>query len=148
MAPQVNWQKIMQEVSKLSDVDHLKTEVKRISQELRKFDINEYLSPTAKRRLKVVEQRYQNISKTINRTQRQVDREVNRMIRNLKARRAVAEKTLKTVKAKAQRKRLEKVSADLRGRITKKKASATKKRRPQTTAKKKTRKKTTTSSRA
>ena len=116
---QVNWTKLKAELNKYADLENLKGEVHRLSQELRKFDINAHLSPSAKVRLKTVETKYHEISKTLNRTQRQVDREVNRVLRNLKTQRARAEKGLTMVKAAAieQRRKLEKASADIKARV-------------------------------
>lgn len=118
---QVNWTKLKAELNKYADLETLKGEVHRLSQELRKFDINAHLSPTAKGRLKTVETKYHEISKTLNRTQRQVDREVNRVLRNLKTQRARAEKGLTLVKAAAleQRRKLEKASAKIKSRVFK-----------------------------
>jgi hypothetical protein len=121
VAPQVNWSKLLNELNKIADVERLKTEVRRIGQEIRKFDINAHLSPTARERLKTVEGKYHEITKTLSRTQRQVDREFNRVLRNLKTQKNKAEKGLEVVKAAArtQKRRLEKASADIRERVLK-----------------------------
>lgn len=137
---QVNWAKVKAELNKYADLERLKGEVHRLSQELRKFDINAHLSPSAQERLKTVETKYHEISKTLNRTQRQVDREVNRVLRNLKSQRARAEKGLNTVKAAAlqQRKKLEKASADLKAKVLgpnkKKRKSGTRKKTAKATS--------------
>ena len=119
MAPQVNWSKLKAELNKITDIDRLKSEVSRIGKELRKFDINVHLSPTARERLKAVESKYQEISKTLNRTQRQVDREFNRVLRNLKTQRSKAEKSLGLVKdaARKQKAKVEKASTELTARL-------------------------------
>jgi len=119
--PQINWSKVLQELNKLADVDKIKREVKKVGIELRKFDINAHLSPSAKARLKNVEQSYQKLSRSIHKTQRQVDREFNRVLRNLKKHRSQAEKSLLTFKktANSHKKKLEKVSMDLKKRVMK-----------------------------
>lgn len=121
MAPQVNWSKVMAELNKITDVDRLKREVQRLGNEIRKFDINAHLSPTARERLKAVESKYHEVSKTLNRTQRQVDREFNRVLRNLKVQRDKAEKSFEDVKAaaKKQRAKFEKASTVLKARVLK-----------------------------
>lgn len=133
---QVNWAKVKAELNKYADLERLKGEVHRLSEELKKFDINSHLSPSAKDRLKSVEAKYHDISKTLHRTQRQVDREVNRVLRNLKTQRARAEKGLKMVKSVAldQRKKLEKASAEIKAKVL----GDTKKRRKSGTRKKST----------
>jgi hypothetical protein len=138
VAPQVNWSKLLSELNKIADVDRLKSEVQRIGNEIRKFDINAHLSPTARERLKVVESKYQEVSKTLNRTQRQVDREFNRILRNLKGQRARAEKRIELVKvaAKKQKTKLEKASTQLKARLMK--AASQKKKSKAGTKRKKT----------
>lgn len=130
VAPQVNWTKLMAELGKITDIDRLKTEVQRISKEIRKFDIHAHLSPTARERLKKVETKYQEVSKTLNRTQRQVDREFNRVLRNLKDQRSRAEKGLAVVKEAAleQKRKLEKASTDLKSRVFQTKRKKTKRK--------------------
>lgn len=138
---QINWSKMKSELSKYADLEKLKGEVNRLGQELRKFDIHAHLSPTAKQRLKTVEDRYHEISKSLAKAQRQVDREVSRVLRQIKTQRAKAEKSLTQVKtmAKAQRKKLEKASTHIASRVM----SATTKKK--TVKKRTTRKKTTAS---
>lgn len=121
MGPQVNWAKLKAELNKLADLEKLKAEVHRIGQEILKFDVHIHLSPTAKEKLKDFETKYQEISKTISKTQRQVDREFSRVMRNLKETRTKAEKNFSVVKTAAQRqkKQLEKASVQLRERVLK-----------------------------
>lgn len=145
VAPQVNWEKLKDELNKIANVERLKSEVQRISHEIKKFDINARLSPTARERLKTMESKYFEISKTITRTQRQVDREFNRVLRNLKDQRQKAEKGLDFVlqTAQEQRRRLEKAGKDIKSRVLeatgrkpkkKKKSAPRKKTRTATTA--------------
>lgn len=137
---EINWSKIKGELNKFTDLNHLKSEVHRLSKEISKFDIQAHLSPTAKARLKKVESRYQEISKTLGKTQRQVDREVNKVIRQIKEQRARAEKGLDVLKtaAKGQRNRLEKAKDMIKSRVAQatgaKKARKGKKKSTKTTA--------------
>jgi hypothetical protein len=121
MNPQVNWAKIKAEINKLADLDHVKTEVKRIAEEIRKFDINKRLSPTAKQRLKNVESKYHEVTSRLNRTQRQIDREFNRVLRFLNQNRSKAKDGLDMVKQTAsdQRRRLKRVGDEIRNRVLK-----------------------------
>lgn len=126
---QINWTKLKGEINKFADLEHLKTEVQRLTKEISKFDIHAHLSPSAKARLKKVEARYVEVSKTLGKTQRQVDREVNRVIRQIKAQRSRAEKGLDMLKAAAQgqSKRLEKARDMFKARVAQ--ATGTKKAR-------------------
>jgi hypothetical protein len=116
---QVNWSKIVGELNKLADMEKIRSEVNRISQEIRKFDIQAHLSPKAKERLKTVETRYQEIAKTIHRTQRNVDREFSKILRNLKDHRSKAEKSIAIIRKAAmeQKKRIKKASDEIKSRV-------------------------------
>lgn len=117
--PQVNWEKLKTELNKYSDLETLKAEVHKLSQELKSFDIHVHLSPKAKERLKAVEDKYHEISKTLNKTQRQFDKELDRLVRQFKSQRTKAESKLHLVKSAAitQKKKLEKVSLDLKSKV-------------------------------
>ncbi|MBX7231772.1 MAG: hypothetical protein K1X29_06775 [Bdellovibrionales bacterium] len=116
---QFNWSKLKAELNKITYIERLKTEVQRFGQELRKFDINAHLSPQAKQRLKAVEAKYQEVTKSLGKTQRQLDREMARVLRNFKVQRELAEKGLAFVKTTAleQRQKLEVVGAKLKDRM-------------------------------
>jgi archaellum component FlaC len=139
MNTQVNWNKIRSEFQRLTDVEQLKSEVQRIRKEIRSFDYHAVLSPSAKTKVKNFEKRYAELMRTIHQAQRQMDREFNRILRQIHVHRSDVSKVVNEQKAK-----LEKVSKDLRQRFAKKSAaSATKTaRRPARTV---TRKKSKTS---
>ena len=132
MTPQINWQKIRNEFNRLSDVENLKSEVQRIGTEIRKFDFHTVLSPAAAAKVKAFEKRYATLMRTISQGQRQMDREFNRILREIKGRRAVVNKMVREQKNK-----LEKVSTDLRKRWAKspaRKAAASGRVKARTTA--------------
>lgn len=137
MNAQVNWQKIRGELQRLANVDKLKNEVQRIGSELRNFDLQSVLSPNAQDRVKQFEKRYAEIMKTIHVAQRQVDKELNRILKQIKTHRTDVTKAMTE-----QRTKLEKVSADFKKRFSKQAAAASAKKTT-TTARKTTTKKTT-----
>lgn len=100
MSTQANWQKIRNEFSRLTNVDELRSEVHRIGTELRKFDFHSVLSPTAKARVKMFERRYAELMRTMQQAQRQVDREFNRILRQIKAQQTTVNKVVYQQKAK------------------------------------------------
>lgn len=121
MNPQVNWQKIRDEFSKLADVNRLRGELNRLTDEFRNFDFHNVLSPSAQEKVKTFEKKYADILKTVHQAQRQVDREFNRVLRQVKGHRLLADMNLEHIRKSAvqQRERLEKVAQDLRGRMQK-----------------------------
>lgn len=130
MTTQVNWQKIRSEFQRLTDVEELKSEVQRIGNELRKFDYHSVLSPKAQAKVKVFERRYAEVMRSLQQAQRQVDREVNRILRQIKVHRTDVTKVVAQQKDK-----LEKVSSQFKKRFTKKaahakRATVAKKRKP------------------
>lgn len=137
MTSQVNWQKIRNEFQRLTDIDELKSEVQRIRNELAKFDFQSVLSPAATAKVKAFEKRYTVLMRTISKAQRQVDREVNRIMRQIKVHRNDVSKVMTEQKSK-----LETLSNDFRKRFVanKKNAAAKTARTPsRKTAKKATR---------
>lgn len=136
MTSQVNWQKIRNEFQRLTDVEELKSEVHRIRTELAKFDFHTVLSPAAKAKVKAFEKRYAELMRTISQAQRQVDREVNRIMRQIKGHRNDVSKIMTEQKSK-----LETLSKDFRKRFMAKKSAAAKTAR--TPTRKKTAKKAT-----
>src|ERR1700753_293625 len=91
MNPQVNWQKLRSELNKLTDVAKLKEDLQKIATEIRKFDFYTVLTPHAQERVKLFEKKYADLLKTIHQAQRQVDREVNKIIRQVKGHRLMAD---------------------------------------------------------
>lgn len=109
MNTQVNWQKIRTEFNRLADVDALKTEVQRIGTEIRNFDFHTVLSPVAQQKVKAFEKRYSVLMRNLSQAQRQVDREFNRILRELQTRRKDVNKVVAEQKSK-----LEEVTKQLR----------------------------------
>ncbi len=130
MNTQVNWQKVRSEFQRLANVEQLKNEVARLSQEVRKFDINSVLSPSAKSKVKLFEKKYSELLRTVHQTQRQMDRELARFVREVSSQKTELSKTLKQ-----QRSRLEKLSSDVQKRFASLSKSATKSK-PKRTPKK------------
>ncbi|MGE3681699.1 MAG: hypothetical protein AB7G93_08235 [Bdellovibrionales bacterium] len=113
MNTQVNWQKIRTEFQRLTDIDQLKQEVQRIGTEIRNFDYQSVLSPGAKTKVKMFEKRYSDLMRTIYQAQRQMDREFNRILRQLKGQKKDMSRTVAEQKEK-----LERVTADFKKRFT------------------------------
>ncbi|MBX3022849.1 MAG: hypothetical protein KF799_14335 [Bdellovibrionales bacterium] len=121
MTTQVNWQRIRSELQRLSDVEQLKSEVQRIGSEIRKFDFHTVLSPSAQQKVKTFEKRYAELMRTIHQAQRQMDREFNRILRQIKLHRTDVSKVVGQQKEK-----LEKISTDFQKRFSKKAKAAAK----------------------
>ncbi len=141
MNTQVNWQKIREEFNRLADVEALKAEVQRIGTEIRNFDYHTVLTPTAKQKVKAFEKRYATLMRTISQGQRQMDREFNRILREIKVRRTDVNKIVKEQKAK-----LERVSGEFKKRwanAPKRSAAGSNTTAQRTTKKSSTRKRTT-----
>jgi hypothetical protein len=141
MNPQVNWQKLRGELNKLADVNKLKADLQKIANEIRKFDFHTILTPEAKERVKTFEKKYADLIKTVHQAQRQVDREVNKILRQVKGSAILADGRLENIRRVAfdQRDRLTKLTQDLRkrfGKAPKKKGKrkATGTRKAKTTA--------------
>lgn len=134
MNPQVNWQKLRSELNKLTDVGKLKEDLQKIAAEIRKFDFHTVLTPQAQARVKLFEKKYAELLKTVHQAQRQVDREVNKIIRQVKSHHFLADDRLEGIRRIAfdQSQRLTKTAASLRKRFGK----ATKKKKRKSSAKK------------
>ncbi len=136
MSTQASWNRIRNEFTRLTDVDQLKSEVHRIGNELRKFDFHAVLSPSAQARVKMFERRYAELMRTMQTAQRQVDREFNKILRQVKARRSTVTKVMTQQRDKLDtlRKRFSKGSAQMKKNAskratTKTRTAGTKKRR-------------------
>ncbi|MEK6553909.1 MAG: hypothetical protein AABZ31_01615 [Bdellovibrionota bacterium] len=121
-----NWRDRFEELLKVKNVDDLKGELTRLGQdlqdEIKQFDLQEYLSPTAKDRLKNLETRYADVMKAVQKAQKQFDREFSKSLRTLKKTRQDAEKRLSSIRSQVevQRKKVLKASDKLRSKIVKK----------------------------
>lgn len=129
MSTQASWQKIRNEFTRLTDVDQLKSEVQRIGNELRKFDFHAVLSPSAQARVKMFERRYAELMRTMQTAQRQVDREFNKVLRQVKSRRTTVAKTLSEQRDKLYtlRKKFSAGSAQMKKNTAKRATTAKKK---------------------
>lgn len=132
MIPQLNWKKIKTDLNRYANVDQLKTDVQRIGGEIRNFDYQKVLTPSAQQRVKAFEKRYNTMMRTLHQAQRQIDREFNRLLRQVNIQRKDVNKLVAE-----QRDKLEKLSADFRSRFVAAKKSK-KKKTTKTTAKKAT----------
>lgn len=112
MKTQINWQKLRSELQRLSNVEQLKSEVNRLKQEVRGFDLQSVLSPAAKAKVKMFEKKYTELVKAMHQTQRQMDRELARFMREVTIQTTDLTKTFKQ-----QRSRLEKLSSDVQQRF-------------------------------
>lgn len=92
---------IKSELRKLTDLDYLKKELGQITSEIKNFDLRVKVSPQARGRLKQLEKRFQQIRKSMVALQKQVDGEVNKLIKALRK----AGFAPKTTKRKATRKK-------------------------------------------
>jgi hypothetical protein len=139
MNPQVNWQKLRSELNKLTDVQKLKEDLQKIATEIRKFDFHTVLTPQAQARVKTFEKKYAEILKTVHQAQRQVDREVNKIIRQVKSHGILADVKLENIRRVAhdQSQRFTKTAQDLRKRFATSPGKG-KKKRKSTPRKKKT----------
>lgn len=122
---QVNWNKLKSELNKLTDVTKLKNDLQKMASDIRKFDYQTVLTPQAKERVKLFEKKYSEIIKTVHQAQRQVDREVNKIIRHVKGNRLLTDVKLDTIRKMAQEQL--KVTQELAKRWTNGKKPAKKK---------------------
>lgn len=144
---ELNMNKVKQEFRKLSDLDYVKGEIRKIADEVRRFDLHVKLSPSAQKRLKELETRYAVWMQSVSKAQKQLDREFNRALRTLKKTKTDVRKHIDTAKktATAQQKKISTASAKLKKnlkKVSKKTAKkATKKSASSGTTTKKTTKK-------
>lgn len=99
--PSLNWSTLKRELSKFGSVDDVRSEFQKLVKEINKLDLNSYLSPQAKKRLVELEARYQKFMTTMNKTQRDFDREFDRVSKLLKQRKTEVENIFGAYKAKA-----------------------------------------------
>lgn len=128
MAYTLDWEKIKNELGKLTSVEGIRQELDKIKSEVKSFDIHKVLSPTAKKKLKNLEAKYAEVSRIVARAQRELDRELNRILRQLKTRRAEAEKQFVHLKSLAEehKSRLKKSLSISKPKIKKRKKATAK----------------------
>ncbi len=141
-----NWRDRFEELLKVKNIDDLKSELTKIGSdlqdEIKNFDLQEHLSPTAKDKLKTLETRYADVLKTLKKAQKQFDRDFSKSIQTLKKTSKDAEKRLLVLRSKVDvhRKKVVKASETLRARLAKstgrkvKKSGAKRSRKKVTTA--------------
>ena len=146
MKTKINWNKILDEIQGMANVDKLRKELKGISAEIRNFDLHLKLNPATQKRLKDLEKRYENLMGSISKAQRQVDLEINRAYKQVQSAKTDLMKSLNKVKKKAKKhkKKIKKVSTKLKKKAkkTSKKAATKTKKTTKKVAKKTTRKTT------
>ncbi len=98
-----SWDKLKTEVSKYTDVAKIRQELHRITEEIKKFEVADSLSPSAKKKLQSFEKKYAELSRSITRTQRQVDRKLSKLMRKLLAKKKEAESALHLVRVAAEK---------------------------------------------
>jgi hypothetical protein len=119
------WVLRLEELLKVKNLDDLKSELGKLAAEVQTeiqgFDLNAHLSPSAKSRLKSLEQRYNEVIRVVGKAQKQFDREFNKSLRVLKKTRQDAEKHVKDVRAKVSKHRatLLKASKNLTSKLKK-----------------------------
>ena len=92
------------DLAKLADVAYMKKELNRITAEIKKFDVHLHLSPQAKKRLKLLEKRFQQLKVRMFALQKHVDTEVDKITALLKKSAAEATATWHSVRASSTRK--------------------------------------------
>lgn len=144
----LDWTKIKKEINRLSDLEVLKTEIQKVREEVKNFDYQGFLSPSAQQRVKDFEKRYNKLMKTVGSAQRQIDREFNKLFRQVQKHKDTAEDRIALLKklAEEQKNKIDKVAKDFSGNTSpkkgKKKKKASSKRTTTKVTKKKTAKKT------
>lgn len=106
MAKAIDWNKIRNELNKMANLDKITAELKKVKAELSHGDFHSILTPSALARVKKVEKKYSQLVKSAHKAQLQIDREVNRILRQVKSYNAITKIKLQDVKdvAEAQKK--------------------------------------------
>lgn len=134
MAKSIDWNKIRSELNKMANLEKITAELKKVRAELSHGDFHSILTPSAMARVKKVEKKYSALVKSAHKAQLQIDREVNRIMRQVKSYNAITKIKLQDVKdvAEAQKKtflksireKAKQHSAKPKARSAKKKTSA------------------------
>jgi uncharacterized phage infection (PIP) family protein YhgE len=113
----LDWNKI----NRLSDLEVLKSEIQKVRDEVKHFDYQAYISPTAQKKVKDFEKRYNKLMKTVGSAQRQLDREFNKLIRQVQKHRDTAEDRIDQLKilADEQKNKIEKMASTITSKVTK-----------------------------
>lgn len=123
------WEKVKSTLHRLKDIEELKKEVASLAREIQTFDVESRLGPGAKKRLKEMEGKCQQLSKTISKAQKQFDREFNKSLRRVRKARQEVGKKITTLKKRAEQQMsdLTKASTLLQETLNKKKKAKKKK---------------------
>ncbi len=111
---------LKKELGRLTDINYLKKEINRITAEVKKFDVQSRLSPQARQRVELLEERFSDLLETLQHLQKQVDASLDRFVE------LVRQKTsggTKTSARKATRKTSKKTAAKTTPKVAKKKTS-------------------------
>lgn len=140
----LDWNKIREEINRLSDLNVLKSEIYKVRDEVKNFDYHTLLSPTAKKRVRDFENRYNKLMKTVGSAQRQLDREFNKLLRQVKKHRDTAEHRIDQLKnlADEQKNKIDRIAQDLKSKLHQNGGKKTAKKSSKKSAKKTASKKT------
>jgi hypothetical protein len=75
---------IKRELLRLADLDTLKKELKRVATEIKNHEVHINLTPSAARRLEVLEQRFRDLLKRVSELQKQVEGNFEKFVRLVK----------------------------------------------------------------
>lgn len=89
------------ELSRLTDMKYLKKELNRIAGEVKKFDVHRHLNPQARERLEALEERFHELLKNLQDLQKQVDANLERLLKTMRGLRGGKTVKRKTTKKKA-----------------------------------------------
>lgn len=93
----MNFQKLKEEIMKLTSIESFKSEIQKISQEI-KANINSSLSPQAKENIKKLEKKYNELVVALNKAQKQLEAELKKAMQIVKKTRIDVEKKLHILK--------------------------------------------------
>jgi ATP-dependent helicase/DNAse subunit B len=71
---------LKKELGRLTDINYLKKEIKRVTIEVKKFDVHAHLNPKSRERLEHLEERFATLLKTLQHLQVQVDSSLDKFI--------------------------------------------------------------------
>lgn len=94
----LDWQKIRTELAKIKDMQTLKEELHKLSTEIKKIDLDSNLVPQARKQLASLQNRYETFVVQLSSAQKQLDREFNRVWRQMRQTKVQAQSTLKMAK--------------------------------------------------
>jgi hypothetical protein len=100
----LSWKDRFEEILKVKNIEDLKAELTKLAGELQKeiqsFHIEDHLSSSQRERVKLAEQKYKDVVRSLHRVQKQFDREFNKTLRLVKKTRVDAEKKLSSFRKK------------------------------------------------